>query len=145
VWRPRILAKLGENGLGDLLFRPLSLPRKGGGRQTSITKSDLLDLKRLVVVFSGEAMAFADAAIAFGLADESATMSGLLESERAKTDLTAALAFRLLAEVDKHPWSRANGGPVSDTKLRSVASIGKNYLASIGLTPRLRIQSDFPR
>jgi hypothetical protein len=153
-WRPRVLVKMGDDGNADLAFGTVSLPGgKSGGRTTWVSPSELLDLQRLVNALAGQSLSLDDAAAAFGLIDEGCPVdigdhsqqSCCLQAERARVELAAALTFRLLDDVDCHPWSRGAGGAVSETKLRSTASIGKLYLDDMGVKPRLELQPDFPR
>jgi transcriptional regulator with XRE-family HTH domain len=150
---PRILVRLDDNGHAQLAFSSSRVPEKTSGKWwTWRTSSELLELRRLAYVLSGEILTLRQAAKDFGLPLDKLTPEthGFLTPSyvaynRRDVDVTAALAVALLDEFDRHAFSRNAGGLVAETAPRSPAGLARGYLDLMRLQPRLTAQPDFPR
>lgn len=157
--RPRVWIK-NLDGRVALAFGPSVYWDKAGSRQTWMSQSRFLELKRLAEALTGElGLSLEKAAGAFGLAASKQAIHchGLLTLKylvynRQDVELTTSLAFACLNEFDKHPFSRgyvgderSPAGTASEDSIFSSASIAKNYLRVMNVHPRLMVQPDFPR
>ena len=105
----------------------------------------ILDLKTLAFALTNEGYRLKTACEAFGVekGKEEAPRHGIVSPEyidynRRDVEATAELASKVLAELDRHPVELAA------TRAYSPASLGKAYLAQMGIRPILERQRRFP-
>lgn len=108
-------------------------------------RGHFLDLRTLAFALTDRGHTLESACNAFGVehGKQKVSVHGIVTEEyidynRRDTLATAELAFKLLAEFDKHPIE------LQPTKAYSPASIGKAYLRAMGIQPILEKQPDFP-
>ena len=108
-------------------------------------RGHLVDLRTLVFALTDKGYTLESASEAFGGdKQEKVKAHGILTEEyitynRKDVRITSELAFKLLAEYEKHPII------LQPTKAYSPASIGKAYLQVLGIPPIMERQPDFPR
>jgi hypothetical protein len=110
-----------------------------------IFRGHFLDLRTLAFALTDKGYTLDGACRAFGVehGKQPVTTHGVITEEyidynRRDVLATAELATKLLQEYDLHPIA------LQETKAYSPASIGKAYLRSMGVTPILQRQPDFP-
>lgn len=109
-------------------------------------RGNFLDLRTLAFSLTDRGYSLADACKQLGVehGKQKAARHGKVTAEyvdynRRDVLATAELAFKLLVEYYKHPIT------LPETKAYSPASIGKDYLHAMGISPILRRQPDFPK
>ena len=119
----------------------------GDGRPQSgfVFQGHFLDLRRLAFALTDRGHTLDSACEAFGVplrklpgVQHGKVTEHYIDYNRLDVEVTAALAFKLLAEYERHPIG------LSPTQAYSPASIGKAYLAAMGIPPVLARQPDFP-
>lgn len=117
----------------------------GGAPHDRIFRGHFLDLRRLAFALTDRGYSLASACEAFGVAQgkQTVTRHGVvtrryIDYNRRDVSATADLAAKLLEEYARHPIG------LQVTKAYSPASIGKAYLRTMGITPVLERQPDFP-
>ena len=109
-------------------------------------RGHFLDLRTLAFALTDRGLSLESACVAFGVENgkTQAKEHGVISDEyisynRRDVQATSELAFKLLAEFDRHPIA------LQETKAYSPASIGKAYLRAMGVRPILERQPNFPK
>jgi len=112
--------------------------RDGKPDKAYVFPGHFLDLRTLAFALTNEGYSLKSACVAFGVAHGKLETEGhgtvtldYLDYARRDVLATWELAVALLAELDRHPI------PLPPTKALSPATVGKHYLAAMGIQPPL--------
>lgn len=120
--------------------------KDGKAKRGYVFRGHFLDLRTLAFALTDRSYSLETACEAFGVehGKQRVERHGEITEEYIdynRRDVLASceLAVKLLEEYDRHPLT------LQETKAYSPASIGKSYLRSMGITPILQRQPDFPK